>query len=1230
MPSNYDNAPAAVREAIREAARLTGQDEGTLNRVINRESRFNPYAANAKSTAKGLGQHLDDTWQYITKKSGGKYGITEQTSRFDPRASALMTAELMKDNQAQLRKSLGRAPDGSELYMAHFMGAAGAGKLLAAATKTPGAAAADLFPKEAEANPSVFYDGKRKRALTEVVMNLGAIDGKGAATPGENPLALGGSGFFSPEPEPAHVPWYERLGKHYVAAAEQEQTQVMATQFALRAGDADLAPDENFRWTPDKIKALTGDLPEDYAKWVVENAHSDAHAADLVKRAGREMDNEADLAGLGMAGNLGMRAAAILTDVPTLLIGAGAGKLASVGRLGKLAVAGRAGLLAAAENLPSELVKSQARANYGMDDVLLGTTSALAMGAGFGAIFGRSGAELDEAFSKHAAQAQREVFDAQGTKLSAHGEEVLAFSAGPRMPTSGGSAAAPAPTGKAAWKFARVDIIGRLKSRANPELQELADTLDIDAVGDGGKTLRGGETAYEHMRRLSQTQDAQVRRTVDDAYKVWADKQGLSTLGKIRKRGEFNEAVYRELYKPGAETSDEIAKAAEAYRAGYAKYLNEAKAAGAKWAEEVQPDKFYVPIVFDKNRVREMIARFDEDGVVSVIRQAMRAANEGITDQIAQKAAEKYLRVVQDVTEGTQGSMVHVISGQDREGLRDLLVEQGMTLDEAETVTQVLKPVEKTGPGHFRKRTLLDDTTQFVPTGASKLKPGETLSIRDLTVQDAEQVWEKYSRQMAGQVAMVQRGFQNRGAFAKRAAEVTKGLQNTKPGYTDSMAKADLTDLEYLGKTIYGIPVRDMDNVAGKLESIFGSWNFMRFMGQSGIAQLGDVPKIMLKTSVSAAWNTFRLGDMAQVFKRGGQEADVLARDLEVITGVGTINARGRVVQPFRDIEEFYPESLSDTALDRGVRFAKTGANITAMVSGMVPVTDFLGRWATRASMQHLADVSRGVKKLSPEMLNDMGLGSSELARFKSLVEKMDVAPNGVVRDLKLAELQKLDPAGVDLMGAWISRQARLTVLEPTPGMLPRFMGDSPARLLMQFRTFSMASHAANTLHNLKMGNAYFAQSLMVTGAWASLIYMGQTYMRSVGQPDREEFLEDRLNPMAIAAGAFTKSADSGFLPQIIDTAMWPVYEATDTESPFAYGRTTGLAAGIQGVPTISLLADLERAAHEGVADLAREDKQFTRQDYARWNRLLPLNNTYGVANAMAALSDLFPEREND
>src|SRR5690606_11572869 len=106
--------------------------------------------------------------------------------RFDPDVSALMAAELARDNSAELRGFLGREPDAAELYLAHFLGAAGARSFLGALQDNPQVSAASLFPKPAAANRAIFFDGDRPRGIGEVMELLrgkvaGAMAGDAAA-----------------------------------------------------------------------------------------------------------------------------------------------------------------------------------------------------------------------------------------------------------------------------------------------------------------------------------------------------------------------------------------------------------------------------------------------------------------------------------------------------------------------------------------------------------------------------------------------------------------------------------------------------------------------------------------------------------------------------------------------------------------------------------------------------------------------------------------------------------------------------------------------------------------------------------------------------------------------------------------------------------------------------------------------------------------------------------------
>jgi Transglycosylase SLT domain len=172
----------SVTGAIRQAARLTGTSFDYLLATAQVESGFNPNSAASTSSARGLFQFIEQTWlatlkqagpqlgygryaDAITRTAGGKYVVADPQLRGDilrlrndPAANALMAGAFTNGNAAKLNAKLGRAASEGELYIAHFLGSGGAGKLIAAAGTNPQASAAAMFPGAARANRSIFYD----------------------------------------------------------------------------------------------------------------------------------------------------------------------------------------------------------------------------------------------------------------------------------------------------------------------------------------------------------------------------------------------------------------------------------------------------------------------------------------------------------------------------------------------------------------------------------------------------------------------------------------------------------------------------------------------------------------------------------------------------------------------------------------------------------------------------------------------------------------------------------------------------------------------------------------------------------------------------------------------------------------------------------------------------------------------------------------------------------------
>jgi len=186
-----------VRAAIARAAGATGVDFSYLVAQARLESSLNPSARAGTSSASGLYQFTNGTWLQTLQKHGNMLGLGDAGAalsdpaqraallnlRGDPHASAMMAASLASDNSDALSAVLGRTPDASELYVAHFLGADGAAKFLSALSVSPDQSAAGLLPRAAAANRSIFYDdaGSPRSVGAVMAMIRGKMEGALAA-----------------------------------------------------------------------------------------------------------------------------------------------------------------------------------------------------------------------------------------------------------------------------------------------------------------------------------------------------------------------------------------------------------------------------------------------------------------------------------------------------------------------------------------------------------------------------------------------------------------------------------------------------------------------------------------------------------------------------------------------------------------------------------------------------------------------------------------------------------------------------------------------------------------------------------------------------------------------------------------------------------------------------------------------------------------------------------------
>lgn len=151
-------APQPIAQPAPQANQAPTQDDsGLLHKIAMVESGGNQNARspNPNSSASGMFGINNQTWRYLVGKYGQQLGVT-MGDRMNPQAQAVMTQAYMNENRQQLSKVLGRDPQPHELYLAHFLGANGASKLLTNMQNTQ-LAAARLLPQAAQENPAMFF-----------------------------------------------------------------------------------------------------------------------------------------------------------------------------------------------------------------------------------------------------------------------------------------------------------------------------------------------------------------------------------------------------------------------------------------------------------------------------------------------------------------------------------------------------------------------------------------------------------------------------------------------------------------------------------------------------------------------------------------------------------------------------------------------------------------------------------------------------------------------------------------------------------------------------------------------------------------------------------------------------------------------------------------------------------------------------------------------------------------
>lgn len=163
----FDRLPPDERVRVQQS--LEGKLGSLSDRIIRAESGGNPFAQATTSTAAGAGQFIERTWLTLLQRYRPDLVNSAETReellalRNNPDLAREMVLRSSEENRDVLAKAGVRTDDGA-LYLAHFLGAGDATKILLAHSTKP--LSEILSPQVIDANSSVFRDVKTAGDLT--------------------------------------------------------------------------------------------------------------------------------------------------------------------------------------------------------------------------------------------------------------------------------------------------------------------------------------------------------------------------------------------------------------------------------------------------------------------------------------------------------------------------------------------------------------------------------------------------------------------------------------------------------------------------------------------------------------------------------------------------------------------------------------------------------------------------------------------------------------------------------------------------------------------------------------------------------------------------------------------------------------------------------------------------------------------------------------------------------
>jgi hypothetical protein len=1058
--------------------------------------------------------------------------------------------------------------------------------------------------------------------------------------------------------------------KEFLSAGFQEDN-VLSYAFSNRR---DFEPDETWgeQLDMEMFQELTADIPEEYHDFL-DDTVSEAHARSMRERVLNSVENEKKMASWGWSG-VALRMGINMLDPVAMFASAATGGLAAtaiyankasrIGRVIRGATAGAASNAAIEGYIASQ---SATRDSY---DVLYAGTAGLLLGGGVGAISRNAGntKELSEAVQSTAGSVeQAQKIDLEnGAKQTILGDTSVGAMENPMSPSAlmptirkdTDARAEAIETQEAIFDPVkgiplRFDMAGRLLASKNPFFNKLGQILGEDAVAfrDGG-TANIESTADLLKTNIMKGTFSRFYQTYNVEYKAWAKDSRIGFVGrqKLTNRRRFGELVADAIEDPDGVHHPAVKRMAQRNARLYNDLLKEAREYGVKGFEEIPDNLTYFTHRWNKFAINDMYQKHGIRPVIGLLKQGLIQGTTDLSDEAAEQIASVMLSKIRADVAGIDSGFSRLFNTESRDTLKQIMLEEKFGKEDFATgkfvefseqdidnLLDLFKQKEVGLPARAKGRLKFDMNAKIT-------HGGQEFNLKSLQERDAEQVFTLYANEMAGRIALAKKGIKSETDFNK----ILNDAGDLAANEGGEMAKGAKKEA-LIAQTMYNMIIGrrppkagDPDATYVKLSRLVQDYNFMRMMNQVGFAQFAELGNAVQVGGIKGLIRA--VPEFRKLIKRAedGQIQDAVMRDIEAFYGTGSDRMIQQMINrlDYMEGDVQYGGGLLNKAQVRTDQMKR----ITADISGMAPITTMLERGTARIVAQTLTDMAfDSAKPLTLKRLNSLGLGKKTITLMDGSTKEVDYAKlvfdnikkNAKVEDsflfkgkkLRELNLENWDVDAREAFGIALTRWTRRAVQQNDVGNLSLFMTGEMGKILSQFRTFMIVSHAKQLLHNMAMRDGRAGMAMLFSGLTAGSAYIAQQQVKMIGMSEekKKKFREERLDPVSIAKASFSRSSWASFIPAAIDST----YGFYSDDPVFAY-RSTGLDNNfITGNPTYQAvfggLDALTQATRAGL----NPEIDFTEGRGRALGSLIPYQNALGIQNFINMAVEDLPDRSS-